>query len=66
LTCASMVAIGTGLIGMTAWRWVLEGFGPLPYATTLQSVVPGVGLIALATQLAATSFVVSVLRMARI
>jgi hypothetical protein len=65
LACGGMMGTGLVLILLTAASWAVTGFGELNYAETMRSVIPGVGLIALGAQLAATSFVLSVLRMAR-
>lgn len=66
LLSAAMALAGVALIGATAWGWAASGFGPLEYAKTMRVVIPGVGLIALAFQCAASSFLLSVLRMARL
>jgi len=63
---AAMIAGGSACIGAVAWNWANAGFGPLEYATTLRWVIPGAGLIALGVQCAASSFLMSVLRMARL
>lgn len=61
-----MGIVGVGLIGAITVEWAMKGFGELEYARTLRLVIPGFGLIALAFQFAASSFLLSVLRMARI
>ena len=68
LLVASCLMIGTGVacIGGIAWTWAESGFGPLEYARTLRWVIPGAGLIALGVQCVASSFLMSVLRMARL
>jgi glycosyltransferase involved in cell wall biosynthesis len=63
-SCA-MIAMGVGCIGWVAWSWANSGFGPLEYARTLRWVIPGAGLVALGVQCVASSFLMSVLRMAR-
>jgi hypothetical protein len=52
------------LLAMTS-LWAASGFGELPYAITKRWVVPAVDLISLSVQFAASSFLLSVLRMAR-
>ena len=64
-SCA-MIGIGVACIGWVAWSWAQSGFGPLEYARTLRWVIPGAGLIALGVQCVASSFLMSVLRMARV
>jgi hypothetical protein len=63
---ALMIAAGLSCIVFIAWTWASSGFGPLEYAKTLRWVIPGAGLIALGVQCAASSFLMSVLRMARL
>jgi hypothetical protein len=65
VSCA-MIATGLACIGCVALLWVGSGFGPLEYSSTLRWVIPGVGLIALGVQCVASSFLMSVLRMARV
>lgn len=64
-SCA-MIGIGVACIGWVTWSWAQSGFGPLEYARTLRWVIPGAGLIALGVQCVASSFLMSVLRMARV
>lgn len=66
LIAAGMAMLGIALVGGTAWEWYQSNFGPLEYATTMRRVIPGVGLIALAAQFAASSFLLSVLRLSRL
>lgn len=66
LIAAGMAALGIALVGGTAWEWYQSSFGPLEYASTMRRVIPGVGLIALAAQFAASSFLLSVLRLSRL
>jgi hypothetical protein len=61
-----MALTGATLIGGVALQWATGGFGSLDYASTMRAVIPGTGLIALAFQFAASSFLLSVLRMARL
>jgi len=61
-----LAAIGlTGIAGVTL-QWIASGFGELRYAISMRWIIPSVGLIALAVQCAASSFLLSVLRMARL
>jgi hypothetical protein len=53
--------VGVGLIASVFLGWRAEGFGPLDYARTLRSVIPGVTLVALAVQTILSSFMVSIL-----
>ncbi|MFN7735250.1 MAG: glycosyltransferase family 2 protein [Pirellula sp.] len=62
----AMVGFGVALIGAVATGWAVGGFGELEYARTMRWVIPGAGLVALGTQFAASSFLMSVLRMARL
>ena len=62
----AMVGVGLALIGSIATSWAMGGFGSLDYARSMRWVIPGAGLIALGTQFAASSFLMSVLRMARL
>ena len=66
LIAGGMALFGVGLVGWTAWEWYRSDFGPLDYATTMRRVIPGVGLIAMAAQFAASSFLLSVLRLSRL
>jgi hypothetical protein len=66
LLSGTMVMAGLVCIGAIAWSWAADGFGMLEYAKTLRWVIPGAGLIALGVQCAASSFLMSVLRMARL
>jgi glycosyltransferase involved in cell wall biosynthesis len=62
----AMVGAGVALIGAVATGWAVGGFGALEYARTMRMVIPGAGLVALGSQFAASSFLMSVLRMARL
>ena len=62
----AMVGVGVALIGAVATGWAVGGFGALEYARTMRMVIPGAGLVALGSQFAASSFLMSVLRMARL
>ncbi len=61
-----MAAVGVCLIASVSLQWMATGFGELHYATSMRSIIPAVGLIALSVQCAASSFLLSVLRMARL
>ncbi len=65
MVSTAIVCSGLGLIAWTAWSWALQNFGPLDYEVTMRRVIPGVGLVALGVQLAATSFMLSILRITR-
>jgi glycosyltransferase involved in cell wall biosynthesis len=56
---------GIALIAKVWLAWRAEGYGPLNYPSTLRSVIPGVTLVALATQTAFNSFMVSLLGLNR-
>jgi hypothetical protein len=52
---------GLGLISSVFLDWRAQGYGPLDYARTLRSVIPGVTLVALSAQVMFSSFMVSIL-----
>lgn len=68
LLVVSLIVAGVGISGIAgvALQWMASGFGELPYATSMRWIIPSVGLIALSVQCAASSFLLSVLRMARL
>ncbi len=68
LLLLSLVVAGVGVSGIAgvALQWMASGFGELPYATSMRWIIPSVGLVALSVQCAASSFLLSVLRMARL
>ncbi len=66
LAAGGLVVAGVSLIGWTAMEWALGGFGSLDYRNTLRVTIPAAGMVALGVQLAANSFLLSVLRMARL
>ena len=66
ITSAIVGAIGLAGIAGVSLQWMSSGFGQLPYATTMRWIIPSVGMIALSVQCAASSFLLSVLRMARL
>lgn len=53
------------LIGEVFWTWRSLHFGELPYAVTLRRIVPGLLIIALATQTFFGSFVISLASLER-
>jgi Glycosyl transferase family 2 len=61
-----LASVGSAIIVVTTGQWAFAGFGPLNYATSMRWVIPAVGMIALSVQCAASSFLLSVLRMARL
>jgi glycosyltransferase involved in cell wall biosynthesis len=64
---ASALAIVAGVVPLvyTFLYWRSTGFGPLPYATTMRWVIPGVTLTAVGVQTLLSSFFMSILGMAR-
>jgi glycosyltransferase involved in cell wall biosynthesis len=63
---AAMALVGSTIVLGLAGQWASTGFGPLNYATSMRWIIPAVGMIALSVQCAASSFLLSVLRMARL
>ncbi|MCA9126841.1 MAG: glycosyltransferase family 2 protein [Planctomycetales bacterium] len=64
-TSAALIAVGVSVVAWQAAGWAAGGFGNLDYAQTMRWSIPAVGAIALGTQCAFSSFLMSVLRMAR-
>ncbi|MCC6509205.1 MAG: glycosyltransferase family 2 protein, partial [Pirellulaceae bacterium] len=62
---ALLIVGGTATVLWKAFDWASSGFGPLNYSATMKCLIPAIGAIALGVQLAASSFLLSVLRMAR-
>lgn len=62
---ALLVASGVGVVAWKSWEWASEGFGRLDYSETMRWIVPAVGAIALGCQFAFSSFLLSILRLAR-
>lgn len=62
---ASLVAGGAAVVTWKSIAWMSEGFGPLDYSETMRCIVPAVGAIALGVQFALSSFLLSVLKLAR-
>ncbi len=60
-----LVASGVGVVAWKSWEWASEGFGRLDYSETMRWIVPAVGAIALGCQFAFSSFLLSILRLAR-
>jgi glycosyltransferase involved in cell wall biosynthesis len=61
-----LAAAGATMILGQSIQWAWSGFGSLDYASSMRWTIPAVGMIALAVQCAASSFLLSVLRMARL
>jgi hypothetical protein len=61
-----LAATGATMILGQSIQWAWSGFGSLDYASSMRWTIPAVGMIALAVQCAASSFLLSVLRMARL
>jgi hypothetical protein len=61
-----LAATGATMILGQSSQWAWSGFGSLDYASSMRWTIPAVGMIALAVQCAASSFLLSVLRMARL
>ncbi len=56
---------GSAIVSWQAWDWASRGFGQLDYSQTMRTLIPAVGAVALGVQAAASSFLLSVLRLAR-
>ncbi len=56
---------GSCAVSWQALSWASSGFGPLDYSHTMRTLIPAVGAVALGVQAAASSFLLSVLRLAR-
>lgn len=65
LVAAIAMVAGLWLIWRAALAWQATGFGPLDYAQTMRSVIPGVTLAALGFQTILSGFFVSILGMSR-
>jgi hypothetical protein len=66
LTAAGLMVMGgLGVVAWKAYSWAASGFGPLDYSATMKCMIPAIGAVALGVQVAASSFLLSVLRMAR-
>lgn len=67
--CLAAAAVLTGGgMAVVAWKalaWAGSGFGPLDYSATMKCLIPAIGSVALGVQVAANSFLLSVLRMGR-
>lgn len=61
----ALVASGIGVVAWRSLGWARAGFGPLDYSETMRYIIPAVGAIALGAQLAFSSFLMGVLRLAR-
>jgi glycosyltransferase involved in cell wall biosynthesis len=62
---AAGFAGGLALLAMAVNQWRLAAFGDLDYAATMRWVIPGVTLAMLGCQAVFSSFMLSILRMAR-
>jgi glycosyltransferase involved in cell wall biosynthesis len=62
---AVALLIGLGLLGGAVNQWRVADFGPLDYKHTLRWVIPGATLTALGLQTVLSSFMCSILRLAR-
>lgn len=60
-----LIALGSGVVAWQAMAWASNGFGALDYSQTMRTLIPAVSAIALGVQAAASSFLLSLLRMAR-
>ncbi len=61
----AVFGIGALLLGIAINQWRLTNFGPLDYGHTMRIVIPGVTMCAIGFQTIASSFFLSVLRLAR-
>lgn len=61
----AMVLTGVAVVGWKSLDWAADGFGALDYSQTMRWIIPAAGAIALGAQLAFSSFLLSVIRMAR-
>ena len=59
------MVVGGVLIALAVGQWSDVGFGDLDYARTMRLVIPGVTLVALGFQTVLSSFLVSLLGIAR-
>lgn len=62
---ALLIMSGLGVVAWKALAWAGAGFGSLDYSSTMKCLIPAIGAIALGVQAASSSFLLSVLRMAR-
>ena len=60
-----LIAGGVAVVAWKSLGWASQGFGQLDYSETMRWIIPAVGAIALGFQLAFSSFLLSVLRLAR-
>ncbi len=60
-----LIAGGVATVCWQAISWASAGFGALDYSSTMKCLIPAIGAVALGVQAAASSFLLSVLRMAR-
>ncbi len=62
---ATLTCGGLAVIAWTSLAWASSGFGHLDYSSTMKMMIPAIGAIALGVQVAASSFLLSILRMAK-
>jgi hypothetical protein len=62
---ASLIALGVAVVGWKSYSWATAGFGSLDYSTTMRWIIPATTAIAMGFQFAFSSFLMSVLRLAR-
>lgn len=66
LTAATALVLGgASIVAWKALAWMSSGFGALDYSATMKCLIPAIGAVALGVQVAASSFLLSVLRMGR-
>ena len=62
---AALVIGGSAVVAWKGLAWASTGFGSMDYSSTMKCLIPAIGAVALGVQGAASSFLLSVLRMAR-
>lgn len=62
---AALVGGGMAVVAWKACAWAGSGFGALDYSATMKWLIPATGCVALGVQAAASSFLLSILRMGR-
>lgn len=60
-----MMLAGVALLGMTVVQWSARGFGPMDYAASLRTSIPGMTLTVLGFQTVLWSFFISILGLKR-
>ncbi|MCA9132581.1 MAG: glycosyltransferase family 2 protein [Planctomycetales bacterium] len=61
----ALIAGGISAVAWKSWDWAATGFGALDYSETMRWIVPATGAVALGFQFAFSSFLLSILRLAR-